>query len=130
MYEKCVDKCVDETARCVGTCNGDLNCAQACFRDQIQCTDGSFISFGSVCDGFLVCPCQIGCPNGCSNCPNPICECNELESNADWNRCIDDNGSTLGRCVHACGDDERCELDCLAEFKTRQNSCPCEVSCT
>ena len=51
-----------------------------------------------------------------------------MESNPDWNMCIDHNGMRMGRCVHACNGNEACELDCLAGFKTRQMDCPCEVS--
>ena len=51
-----------------------------------------------------------------------------MESNPDWNMCIDHNGMTMGRCVHACNENEACELNCLAGFKTRQMDCPCEVS--
>ena len=51
-----------------------------------------------------------------------------MESNLDWNMCIDNNGMRMGRCVHACNGNEACELDCLAWFKTRQMDCPCEVS--
>ena len=51
-----------------------------------------------------------------------------MESNPDWNMCIDHNGMRMGRCVHACNGNEACELDCLAGFKTRQLDCPCEVS--
>ena len=50
-----------------------------------------------------------------------------VEQNEDWNRCIDDNSLTLGRCVYNCQDNEMCEDDCLVLFKTRQLDCPCEV---
>ena len=50
-----------------------------------------------------------------------------VEENQDWNRCIDDNSLTLGRCVYNCENNEQCENDCLARFKTRQLDCPCEV---
>ena len=50
-----------------------------------------------------------------------------VEENQDWNRCIDDNSLTLGRCVYNCQNNEQCEDDCLARFKTRQMDCPCEV---
>ena len=50
-----------------------------------------------------------------------------VEENQDWNRCIDDNSLTLGRCVYNCQNNEQCEDDCLARFKTRQLDCPCEV---
>ena len=52
----------------------------------------------------------------------------DMESNPDWNMCIDHNGMRMGRCVHACNGNEACELDCLAGFKSRQKDCPCEVS--
>ena len=51
-----------------------------------------------------------------------------IESNRDWNVCIDSNSLTMGRCVHACNDDQICENECLAGFKNRQLNCPCEVS--
>ena len=51
-----------------------------------------------------------------------------MESNPDWNACIDTNGIAMGRCVHACNGNEECEMDCLNGFKTRQMDCPCEVS--
>ena len=54
----------------------------------------------------------------------------DMESNDDWNICIDSNSITMGRCVHACHGDESCEKDCLDGFKTRQLDCPCEVSLT
>ena len=51
-----------------------------------------------------------------------------MKSHPDWNKCIDHNGMTMGRCVHTCNGNDACELDCLAEFKSRQMDCPCEVS--
>ena len=50
-----------------------------------------------------------------------------VEENQDWNRCIDDNSLTLGRCVYKCDNDDQCEDDCLTGFKIRQLNCPCEV---
>ena len=49
------------------------------------------------------------------------------EANGDWNVCIDDNGSKLGRCIYACNNDDACEDQCVEQFKTRQFDCPCEV---
>ena len=51
-----------------------------------------------------------------------------MESNLEWNKCIDANGIAMGRCVRACDGDESCELDCLTDFKSKQLDCPCEVS--
>ena len=52
-----------------------------------------------------------------------------VENNQDWNRCIDDNSLTHGRCLYNCHNNEQCEDDCLARFKTRQLECPCEENC-
>jgi len=51
-----------------------------------------------------------------------------MESDPDWNKCIDNNGSEMARCVRACDSDESCELNCLTQFKSKQLNCPCEVS--
>ena len=51
-----------------------------------------------------------------------------MQSNREWNMCIDNNGITMGRCVNACNGNAACEIDCLDEFKLRQMNCPCEVS--
>ena len=51
----------------------------------------------------------------------------EKETNADWNDCIDDNGSKLGRCIYSCNNNDTCEDQCVDQFKTRQFDCPCEV---
>ena len=48
-----------------------------------------------------------------------------VQSNPDWNNCIDTNSIAMGRCVYACQGNESCEADCLADFKTRQLDCPC-----
>ena len=53
----------------------------------------------------------------------------DVETNFDWNICIDDNGAVLGRCVHACNGAEECETECLRTFKVRQSNCPCEENC-
>ena len=50
-----------------------------------------------------------------------------IEENPDWNRCIDEKSIKLGRCVHACDNNQECENDCLSRFKTTQLNCPCEV---
>ena len=50
-----------------------------------------------------------------------------VEENQEWNRCIDENSLTLGRCVYNCQNNQLCEDDCLFRFKTRQLDCPCEV---
>ena len=53
-----------------------------------------------------------------------------MESDPDWNNCIDNNGSGMARCVRACVGEESCELNCLSGFKAEQLNCPCEVGKT
>ena len=36
-----------------------------------------------------------------------------FETNPEWNRCLDENGMTLGRCVYECGDNKDCEESSL-----------------
>ena len=75
----------------------------------------------------LDCPCQYNCSEGCSGCDNPVCECEFKETNANWNACLDDNSSQVGRCLYACNGDTICESNCNDEFRERQMECPCEV---
>ena len=72
--------------------------------------------------GTSECPCGSTCPDGCNDCQNSICKCKD-----DWNRCIDSNGISLGRCIYDCKNDQDCEMECLADFKSMQDKCPCEV---
>ena len=51
-----------------------------------------------------------------------------VEENPNWNKCLDQNGMTLGRCIYSCEDNEECESACVQQFKTRTEDCPCEVS--
>ena len=103
---------------------------------------------------FLGCPCNVECPNGCDGCSNSICQCSvstlsvngrdlrhlnpcnkaltsliqDVEENFNWNKCLDQNGMTLGRCIYSCEDNSECEAACVEQFKTRTEDCPCEVS--
>ena len=79
-------------------------------------------------NNILDCPCGLNCLDGCLDCPNPICECEGKEDDPQWNRCIDANSLTLGRCIHHCDGDQSCENDCVNGFKMKQMDCPCEVS--
>ena len=52
----------------------------------------------------------------------------DVTANADWNKCLDTNGMSLARCIYHCADDADCEANCLQQFKTKTDDCPCEVS--
>ena len=53
----------------------------------------------------------------------------DVTKNENWNKCLDKNGQSLGRCIYDCNDDEWFEADCIWEFKVDTDNCPCEV-CT
>ena len=55
-------------------------------------------------------------------------EFQDVTENANWNKCIDDNGASLARCIYHCNNDSNCEASCIEQFKIRTNDCPCEVS--
>ena len=52
----------------------------------------------------------------------------DVTANEDWNQCLDINGMSLARCIYNCDDNIACEIDCVANFKTKTVDCPCEVS--
>ena len=51
----------------------------------------------------------------------------DVTENVNWNKCLDINGMSLGRCIYNCEDNEDCEASCVDQFKTRTDDCPCEV---
>ena len=52
----------------------------------------------------------------------------DVTQNANWNKCMDVNGSSLARCIYNCEDNGNCEAACVEQFKTRTDDCPCEVN--
>ena len=51
----------------------------------------------------------------------------DYRNNNEWNRCIDENSITWGRCIYDCDGNEQCEDQCVLDFKLTQKNCPCEV---
>ena len=77
------------------------------------------------------CPCNEHCPNGCLDCPNPICVCGENSSpqNKDnLETCKKEKSIDLGQCIIDCGSDQACENSCVELFKAEYGECPCQVS--
>ena len=50
-----------------------------------------------------------------------------VEENPNWNKCLDQNGMSLARCIYSCEDNSDCEAACVDQFKIRTEDCPCEV---
>ena len=51
----------------------------------------------------------------------------DVTENVNWNKCLDDIGMSLGRCIYKCQNNSDCENDCVFEFKVNTANCPCEV---
>ena len=51
----------------------------------------------------------------------------EKENYEEWIRCHDLNTLIWRQCIDACGDDEECRDDCMAEYEEQLLNCPCEV---
>ena len=146
MNLACTERCEQSLLECFVGCGNDMNCVSDCIREETKCIQGKSLQIFKI--GFWIfkhildCPCEIGCLDGCDDCDNAVCQCEvrysmitdgcnpiikDLETNQDWNICIDDNGATLGRCIYACDGNKSCEDNCLDGFKSRQANCPCEV---
>ena len=41
--------------------------------------------------------------------------------------CVKTNSVIAGNCVLKCGGDSSCESDCIRDFRSRNEDCPCEV---
>ena len=75
LETKCIGKCEAAYLKCTSNCL-DTNCLLDCAREITTCTNGAvilFFLFPILLN--LACPCQLDCPNGCSDCRNPICFC-------------------------------------------------------
>ena len=42
--------------------------------------------------------------------------------------CMKANSVIAGNCVLKCGGDSSCEYNCIDDFRSRNDDCPCEVS--
>ena len=92
------------------------NCLVECGRVLNECNTG--------------CPCELGCPNGCAGCANPICVCGDQstpENDENLKNCIGQNSIELGQCILDCDENETCEAGCIKEFKNHHKECPCQV---
>ena len=92
------------------------NCLVECGRVLNECNSG--------------CPCELGCPNGCAGCANPICVCGDQstpQNDENLKTCIGQNSIELGQCILDCDENETCEADCIKEFKNHHKNCPCQV---
>ena len=128
---RCEGQCEFQYIDCTQSCS-DTNCLVECGRTLNDCINGlSFCQILSSYITFLIdCPCNFNCPNGCNDCPNPICVCggNASPQNEDnLEQCKNEKSINLGQCIIDCKDDQSCEKSCVNLFKALYNECPCQV---
>ena len=58
LGQLCADSCQEKLENCTEFCE-DPNCTSRCQGEWLDCLSS--------------CPCYSGCPEGCKDCPNPIC---------------------------------------------------------
>ena len=72
----CIDQCTATHDHCRHECDQDATCLIECGGALNQC--------------LTYCPCQAGCPSGCTGCDSPFCsafQCEHFEANADFVEC-------------------------------------------
>ena len=117
---------------CTVSCS-DTNCLMECGRDLTHCVNGfSYIPMTQLKNLRVLsdCPFNVNCPNGCSDCLNPICVCGEKLSSHNeesLRRCMTDKSINLGQCIIDCKNDKVCESSCVELFKSEYEECPCQV---
>lgn len=116
LADICQQTCFDELSQCLVACGTDDACKTQCARDDYRCVDA--------------CPCNANCINGCKNCPNPICPCQEPNQDPYYIRCRVELQTQLEKCLIICpGGDEQCVEDCGTVFVYEHAKCPCMDKC-
>ena len=96
------------------------------------------------------CPCQAGCPNGCSDCVSSFCQCQTPDSSPDYLTCKErvdfdkswkDHSKKLTHqkayydqfytaCILSCPiADTMCVAECARAYNDNMVKCPCEEGC-
>ena len=118
LAQRCEMECDMALVQCNNYCSNSA-CWSECARVFAECQSS--------------CPCNDQCPNGCEDCPNPICVCgaNPSPQNVDnLNNCTSVNSMDLGECILDCTKtgNKLCDESCVEDFRTQHQSCPCQVS--
>ena len=84
LNEICTEKCEENQLQCILNClSNDPACLSQCIREETECTNGKFfieiiysIKVESPLKNVIsACPCELNCLDGCTDCDNPVCEC-------------------------------------------------------
>jgi len=110
---KCENYCTQLFLQCLADCDDD-ECYGECHRNDYVCVDS--------------CPCHTDCIAGCEGCENPICNCKDYQDDASWQTCTQSKCPILTNCIFGCDSDD-CILECVRQFKTVHEDCPCQANC-
>lgn len=94
LSEVCVDKCDDDYLQCVSSCSASeclLECGRALMHVATVSWTCKLTNNLDLIAIIKACPCHTDCIDGCSNCENPICFCNDAKN--------DDNFDALRKTV-------------------------------
>ena len=116
--DQCLLACNSDGSNCVNDCADDTYCKSQCSRNHAVCTE--------------TCPCLSGCYNGCEDCLNPICYCQDYQTDSDYKDCKFEVQDNLFECLLQCDNMEnievnQCEFDCIMSTKIEYAKCPCQV---
>ena len=117
LSHQCARECYSLVQACQDQCGQlmDYHCMSECDFELEEC-----IQF---------CPCHTGCPDGCSGCNTPFCQCNDKTANPDYNNCIEQLDEVYIKCVIDCNYDSTCLSGCLRDHDENITYCPCNENC-
>ena len=81
LNEICTERCEATLLQCILGCEStDTSCLTDCIRDETDCINGKQFIFTQFIWIFILnflsgCPCELNCSEGCTDCDNPVCQC-------------------------------------------------------
>ncbi|CBY17767.1 unnamed protein product [Oikopleura dioica] len=92
-----------------------IGCRQEC--TEIYCENACVSEYSNCLSD---CPCGLNCPEGCEGCAHPLCTpspCEDLDNNADYQRCKKQLTKELNECLDDCKNSLLCIDECTDEYK-------------
>ena len=72
---------------------------------------------------------HIGCPNGCQNCENDLCQCYIPDEDRNYLQCKQQIQLQFDQCVSKCDHDIICDVVCELDYQEGLKDCPCQENC-
>ena len=127
-----------ESAQSQSCVDADLSirCMDRCYTVQQSCMESAFIEtskydcYSGLTECVNACPCQKGCPNGCNQCNNSICECKNFSTSPDYQQCEAQYSQKYRDCISDCKENDfECISNCNSDFNNGLRRCPCQEEC-